>query len=436
MKRRTFLKSAAAAGAASLLTSGLLGLTSACTPKKAPAQGWNFDEIIDRTGTWSIKQRRATDGKLAMWIADMDFKTDPVVSQALRERLDRDVFGYTYGPDEFFDAIVGWEQKMHGFDVPREWVEYAPGVITSLCQAYLTFTEPGDKIIVQPPVYDPFKSYAQRLGRQVVDNPLIFKDGRYEMDFDGLDRLYDKRVKALVLCNPHNPVGIIWPRETLARLADWCAAHDVIVFSDGIHADLALYGKRHTPFCSVNEAAARIGIEFCSPTKAFNLAGITGTAYAVIPDPEKRQRFHDTLSNAKLREASIPTLVATIAAYTHEPDWLEALKRYIEGNIAYLEDCFQSDPAARIIRVIRPEASFLVWLDCRALGLPQEKLMHLFNEEAGVVVNNGASYGPGGEGFIRLNVGCPCTIVAEAFMRIERAISHHDGRLLRVTGSN
>lgn len=432
MKRRTFLKSAAAAGAASLLPSGLLGLTSACTQNPAPAQGWNFDEVIDRTGTWSIKQRRATDGKLAMWIADLDFKTDPVVSQALRERLDRDVFGYTYGPDEFFDAIVGWEHKMHSFDIPREWVEYAPGVITSLCQAYLTFTEPGDKIVVQPPVYDPFKNYALRLGRQVVDNPLILKDGHYEMDFEGLDRLYDKKVKALVLCNPHNPIGIIWSRETLARLADWCAAHDVIVFSDEIHADLALYGKRHTPFCSVSETAARIGVQFCSPSKAFNIAGITGTAYAIIPDPVKRQRFHDTLDSAKLREASIPTLVATIAAYTHEPTWLEALKRYIEGNIAFLEDCFQFDPDARIIRVIRPEASFLVWLDCRALGLPQEELMHLFNEEAKVVVNNGASYGPGGEGFVRLNVGCPRIIVAEAFHRIEHAVARqlHPGVMI------
>ena len=206
----------------------------------------------------------------------------------------------------------------------------------------------------------------------------------------------------------------------------------MIVFSDEIHADLALYGKRHTPFCSVSETAARIGVEFCSPSKAFNIAGITGTAYAIIPDPVKRQRFHNTLDSAKLREASIPTLVATIAAYTHEPTWLEALKRYIEGNIAFLEDCFQSDPDARIIRVIRPEASFLVWLDCRALGLPQEELMHLFNEEAKVVVNNGASYGPGGEGFVRLNIGCPRIIVAEAFHRIEHAVAHllHPGEMI------
>ena len=420
MKRRSFLKGAVAAGAAALLPSGLLGLSSSCTRKPVSDPVWNFDEVIDRAGTWSIKQRRATDGKLAMWIADMDFKTDPVVSQALRERLDRDVFGYTYGPDEFFDAIVGWEQKMHGFDVPREWVEYAPGVITSLCQAYLTFTQPGDKIVVQPPVYDPFKNYALRLGRQVVDNPLIFKDGHYEMDFEGLDRLYDKRVKVLVLCNPHNPVGIIWPKESLSRLAQWCAERDILVVSDEIHADLSLYGRQHIPFCSVDETAARVGIQLCSPTKAFNFPGITGSAYAIIPDPVKRRRFHETLDNAKLREASIPTLVATIAAYTHEPVWLEAVKRYIEGNIAFVEDFFSRHACG--IRPVRPEASFLIWLDCRALGLPQAGLMDLFNEKAGVVVNNGAGYGTGGEGFVRLNVGCPRSVVEEALRRIEAAL--------------
>lgn len=418
MKRRTFLKSAAAAGAAAMLPTSVLSLASGCTSENTP--GWNFDEIIDRSGTWSIKYRRAEGGKLAMWIADMDFKTDPVVSQALRERLEKDVFGYTYGPDAFFEAIAGWEKSQHGFDVPIEWVEYAPGVIASLCQIYLTFTEPGDKVVVQTPVYDPFFDYARRLGRIAVENPLLWKDGHYEMDFEGLDRLYDKRVKVLVLCNPHNPVGIIWPKESLSRLAQWCAERDILVVSDEIHADLSLYGRQHIPFCSVDETAARVGIQLCSPTKAFNFPGITGSAYAIIPDPVKRRRFHETLENAKLREASIPTLVATIAAYTHEPVWLEAVKRYIEGNIAFVEDSLSRHACG--IRPVRPEASFLIWLDCRALGLPQAGLMDLFNEKAGVVVNNGAGYGTGGEGFVRLNVGCPRSVVEEALRRIEAAL--------------
>ena len=415
MKRRTFLKSAAAAGAATLLPSGLLGMATGCS-KAAPAQEWDFGEVLDRSGTWSIKQRRAEGDKLAMWIADMDFKTDPVVSRALRERIDKDVLGYTYTPDEFYDAILGWERSQHGFDVPREWVGFCPGVITSICQAYLTFTQPGDKVVVQTPVYDPFFNFAKRLGRQVMENPLIEKDGRYEMDFEGLDRLYDKQVKVLILCNPHNPIGIIWPRETLEKLAEWCAAHEVLVFSDEIHADLSLWGKKHTPFCSVSPTAARIGLEFCSPTKAFNIPGISGTAYCIIPEEGKRKRYRETLESTKLAEASIPTLVATIAAYTHEPKWLEAVKRYIEGNIVCVEDYLSTHDCG--IRPIRPEASFLVWLDCRELGLPQDELLSLFNDKAGVVVNNGAGYGTGGEGFIRFNVGCPRSIVMEAMERI------------------
>ena len=420
MKRRTFLKGAVAAGAATLIPSSLAGLAaSGCKPAAETASSWNFDEILDRSGTWSIKQRRATDGKLAMWIADMDFKTDPVVEQALHERLGT-VMGYTYTPDEFYDAIVGWEKSQHEFDVDREWVGFAPGVITSLCQAYLTFSEPGDKIIVQPPVYDPFMNFARRLGREPVFNPLVWKEDHYEMDFAGLERLFDARTKLLVLCNPHNPIGIIWDRETLARLADICERHGVIVISDEIHADLSLYGKHHFPFCSVSPAAARIGMSLASISKSFNLAGMTGMAYSIIPDARKRERYQETLHSQKLGEPSVMTLTAFISAYTHEPVWLNAVKRYLEGNIEYVARFFTERNLG--IKAILPQASFLVWLDCRALGLPQEDLVSLFNDKAGVVVNNGAGYGTGGEGFIRLNVGCPRSIVEEALQRIEKAI--------------
>ena len=421
MKRRAFLKSAAAAGAASLLPAGVLGsVLSGCKPAGAGAS-WNFDEVIDRSGTWSIKQSRAVDGKLAMWIADMDFKTDPVVRAALAQRIDRDVMGYTFTPEAYYEALVHWERIRHGFEVEREWVGACPGVIGSICQAYLTFTEPGDRIVVQPPVYNPFRDFAVRLGREVVDNPLVCRDGRYEMDLEGLERVLDARTKVLVLCNPHNPIGILWSRETLARLAEICERHGVIVISDEIHADLALYGRRHIPFCSVSETAARIGLTFASPTKSFNLAGLTGTAYCIIPDPEKRKRFYDTLRSVKLSEPSVLSLVATIAAYTHEPEWLDSLTHYLDGNVDYVMDSLEAGPAG--IKAVRPEASFLVWLDCRGLQLSQPDLMHLFNEEAGVVVNDGSSYGTGGEGFVRLNVGCPRSVVAEAVSRIRAAVA-------------
>lgn len=424
MKRRSFIKGMAAAGASALIPAGTVGaVLTACKPSgpAASATSGGFDDIVDRDGTWSIKYGRATDGEIPMWIADMDFKTDPFVSAALRKRLDRDVLGYTSTPDTFFDAIAAWEESVHGYKADREWIGYAPGVITAINQAYLTFTEPGDKIIVQPPVYDHFRLYIERLGRVAVDNPLIFEDGRYRMDLEGLERIIDDKTKALVLCNPHNPCGILWDRETLEALAAICERHGIIVISDEIHGDLALYGRRHTPFCSVSDAAARIGMIFAGPTKAFNLAGLSGTAYCIIPDKDKREKYLATLRNAKLNEPSIMTLEAVIAAYREDRTWLDSLKDYIEGNISRVESFFAENNLG--FKPIRPQASFLVWLDCRGLGLPQDKLMDLFLSKAKVIPSDGSSYGPGGEGFVRLNVGCPASILDEALSRIRTTIT-------------
>ena len=422
MKRRTFIKGIAAAGAASLLPVGSTGALLQSCRGPQDAYGWDFDEIIDRSGTWSIKYGRAGESRFAMWIADMDFRTDPAVSRALQERLSRDVMGYTSTPEDFYEAIRGWESKQHSWDIPREWIGYAPGVITAINQAYLTFTQPGDKIVVQPPVYDHFRLYAERLGREVVDNPMIFEDGRYRMDFEGLERLMDDKVKALVLCNPHNPCGILWDRDSLARLAEICHRHGVIVISDEIHADLALYGRTHIPFCSVSDTAAKVGLIFSGPTKSFNLAGLAGTAFCVIPDKEKRERYLGTLNAAKLNEPSIPTIVATIAAYTSDTGWLPSLKKYLEGNIDRVIDFFRDNDLG--IVPIRPEASFLVWLNCRAMGLPQDRLMTFFREKAGVYLSDGASYGTGGEGFVRLNIGCPRSVLDAALENIMNAFTY------------
>ena len=416
MKRRSFIKGVMAAGAASLLPAGAVtSILHGCSGTGQTA-GWDFDEVIDRSGTWIIKYGRAGENRFAMWIADMDFRTDPAVRNALQLRLDRDVLGYTSTPDEFFEAVRVWEGKHHGWDIPLEWVGYAPGVIGAINQAYLTFSQPGDKIIVQPPVYDHFRMYAERLGREVVDNPLIFENGRYRMDFEGLERLFDDRTKMLVLCSPHNPCGIFWERESLAHLAEICDKHGVIVISDEIHADLALYGEKHIPFCSVSEAAARVGLIFGGPTKAFNLAGLAGTAFCVIPDKEKRDKYLGTLRSAKLDEPSIPTIVSTIAAYTSQTGWLPALKQYLEGNIDCLMDFFKNNDLGII--PVRPQASFLVWLDCRSMGLPQKQLMEFFRDKAGVFPNDGASYGTGGEGFVRINVGCPRSVLKAALESI------------------
>lgn len=417
MKRRDFLKGITATGLASLVPASWL--SSCASEPDAPA--WDFDRVMDRSGTWSIKYGRATNGEIPMWIADMDFGTDPYVKEALLQRISRDGIGYTSTPDLFYEAIGSWEEKQHGFSVEREWIGFCPGVITSMNQAYLTFTEPGDKIIVQPPVYDHFRLYIERLGRVAVDNPLIFRNGRYSMDFEGLEGLMDERTKMLVLCNPQNPCGTLWDKESMVRLAEVCERHGVIVISDEIHGDLSLYGRRLVPFCSVSEAAARIGMIFTGPTKAFNLAGLSNTAYCIIPDKEKRERYLATLSRAKLNEASIPTLVAVTSAYREDTTWLEALKRYIEGNVERVMEFFAEHELGMV--PLRPEASFLVWIDCRKLGLTQDVLLERFNKGAKIIPSNGSSYGTGGEGFIRLNIGCPRSVLEEALERIRKEFS-------------
>ena len=417
MKRRDFLKGITATGLASLVP--VSWLSSCASEPDAPA--WDFDRVMDRSGTWSTKYGRATNGEIPMWIADMDFGTDPYVKEALLQRISRDGIGYTSTPDLFYEAIGSWEEKQHGFSVEREWIGFCPGVITSMNQAYLTFTEPGDKIIVQPPVYDHFRLYIERLGRVAVDNPLIFRNGQYSMDFEGLEELMDEKTKMLVLCNPQNPCGTLWDKETMVRLAEVCERHGVIVISDEIHGDLSLYGRKLVPFCSVSEAAARIGMIFTGPTKAFNLAGISNTAYFIIPDKEKRERYLATLSRAKLNEASIPTLVAVTSAYREDTTWLEALKRYIEGNVERVMQFFAEHELGMV--PLRPEASFLVWIDCRKLGLTQEVLLERFNKGAKIIPSNGSSYGTGGEGFIRLNIGCPRSVLEEALERIRKEFS-------------
>lgn len=419
MERRDFLKnSLLGAGGIALASSGIISCNG--KPSEAPLS-WNFDDLLDRSDTWSIKHSRAKDGQLAMWIADMDFRTDPRVSAAMRERLDRDGLGYTFIPAEFGEAVSAWTKLQYGYEAPKEWIGYAPGVITALNQAYEAFTESGDGIIIQPPVYDHFKLYIERLGRKAIDNPLIFEDGKYRMDLEGLEKLIDSKTKALVLCNPQNPSGQMWDKETLTELASICRRHGILVFSDEIHADLCLGGRSHVPFYSVSDDAREIGVTFGSPSKSFNLAGIGGTAYSIIANDGLRESYSRQLKDRKLDEAPLLSTVATIAAYTNSTEWLDDLRKYLQGNVDSLIDYFKENITG--IVPLMPEASFLVWLDCRGLGLSQKELISLFSDKAGVIVNNGESYGTGGSGFVRINVGCPRSVLKDALERIRKAVS-------------
>ena len=382
---------------------------------------YDFDKIIDRSGSGDLKhevlkERYGRDDILPLWVADMDFETPDFILDAMRKRMEHPIFGYTVQPEEYWPTVKKWIADHHQWDVKEEWMTYIPGVVRGLGFAINALTEPGDKIIIQTPVYHPFRTTIEGNGRCTVKNQLIETDGDnfYEMDFDNLLSIIDG-AKMLVLCNPHNPAGITWSKETLQRLADICYEHNVIVISDEIHADLALFGHKHIPFASVSEEAAMNSITFMAPTKTFNMAGII-SAYSVIPNPSIRERYYQWLDTNELSEPNIFAPIATIAAYRKGEAWRQQLIQYIEQNILFAEQYVAQHLPQ--VKVVRPEASFLVWLDCRALGLSHEALIDLFVNRARLALNDGEMFGHGGEGFMRMNVGCPRTVLQQALERL------------------
>ena len=382
---------------------------------------YSFDKIVDRRGSGDLKhgvlqERYGRSDLLPLWVADMDFETPPFITEALRQRLDHSLFGYTVVPEELWDVIIQWTLEHHGWQVQREWLTYIPGIVKGIGMAINVFSEEGDKVIIQPPVYHPFRLTPQGNGRKVVYNPLReLPDGSYDMDFEQLEQVTDEHCKILILSNPHNPAGICWKENTLRRLAHFCYEHHILVLSDEIHSDMALFGNRHIPFATVSDEAAACSITFAAPSKTFNIAGIV-SSYAIVPNPTLRRRFYSWLEANELNDPPLFSPIATIAAYSQGESWRRQMLAYIEENIRFAEEyCQQNLPK---IKPWRPEASFLVWLDCRAMGLSQDALMKFFSDKAGLLLSNGAMYGQGGEGFVRMNIGCPRKIVKEALGRI------------------
>lgn len=386
---------------------------------------YDFDKPTDRRGTGTVKYEALQSGfgrtdLLPLWVADMDFETPPFIMDALRERLQHPVLGYTVLPPDYWDVVAQWIRQHHGWEVSTRWMRFIPGIVKGIGMAVNVLTEPGDKVIIQPPVYHPFRITPQGNGREVVYNPLIrHDDGSYSMDFDGLERVADERCRMLILSNPHNPAGIVWDRQTLARLASFCSQRGITVISDEIHCDMALWGHRHTPFASVSDEAAHCSITFGAPSKTFNIAGVV-SSYAIVPDDTLRRRFFSWLD---ANEFDAPTLfapIATMAAFTKGEEWRQQLTAYIERNVRLVEEfCREHTPA---IRPLRPQASFLVWLDCRGLGLGHKELVSLFTDKARLALNDGEIFGPGGEGFMRLNVGTQRSVLLEALERMARAV--------------
>ena len=389
---------------------------------------YDFDKIIDRKGSGAIKcdalgKFFGRDGLIPMWVADMDFETPDFITEALTERMKHPVFGYTAEPEDYRPAICDWIAERHGWQVKSEWLSYIPGIVKGIGMVINVFMKEDEKVIIQPPVYHPFRLVPQKNHREVVFNPLReLPEGGYEMDFENLEAVCDDKCRILILSNPHNPAGIVWPRETLERLASFCHSRGIIVISDEIHCDMALYGNRHIPFASVSPEAAACSITFGAPSKTFNIAGIV-SSYSIVPNDELRRRFHEWMEANEMNAAPLFSPIATIAAFRKGEEWRKQMLEYVEGNIDFLT-CYCRENMPKI-KPLRPQASFLVWLDCRSLGLDHDQLIDLFINKAGLALNDGEMFNPGGQGFMRLNVGTPRTILKSALDRLHKAISEN-----------
>ena len=400
---------------------------------------YDFDKIIDRSGSGDLKHevlkaRYGRDDLIPLWVADMDFETPSFILDAIKQRLEHPVFGYTIEPKDYWPTVCKWIADHHGWHVEPQWLTYVPGVVKGIGMAINAFTQPGDKILIQTPVYHPFRMTIEGNNRQVVLNPLKEStDGSfYQMDFEGLEKnIVD--CKMMILCNPHNPGGIQWDRATLERVAQICHKHGVIVMSDEIHADLALFGHKHIPFATVSKEAEEISITFQAPTKTFNMAGIV-SSYAIVANPELRQCLFHWMGANELNEPHVFAPIATIAAFRYGEEWRQQMLAYIEQNILFTEEFFKAHISG--IKVIRPESSFLVWLDCRPLHLNHDELQDLFVNKARLALNDGEifdtaqdPYAPlhqqssAGRGFMRLNVGTPRSILAQALKQLAEAVA-------------
>lgn len=385
---------------------------------------YDFNTPIDRRGTHcvkfdALKEMYGREDLLSLWVADMDFATPDFIIDALKRRLDHPVLGYPVQYDGYWQSVVNWIRSHHGWQVEREWMRYIPGIVKGIGMVVNVFTKPGDKIIIQPPVYHPFRLVPEHNDREIVMNPLRWVGDTYEMDFEQLEQVIDDKCKILILANPHNPVGITWSRDTLVRLADIAVKHNLIVISDEIHCDMALYGNKHIPFASVSENAARCSITFGAPSKTFNIAGIV-SSYAIVPDEVLREKFFAWLTANEMDMATIFAMVATEAAFTEGEEWRQQMLAHIESNIDFVDEYLKANIPE--VRAIKPQASYLVWLDFSALGLPHDKLIDMLVNDARLAMNDGAMFGIGGEQHTRLNVGTQRAVLEQAMKQLKEAI--------------
>lgn len=382
---------------------------------------YDFDTIVPRRGTNSYKwDTPEEEGTLPMWVADMDFRTAPTIVEALRKRVEHGIFGYTKVPEAYYDAVVRWFEGRHRWRIDPRWMIYTSGVVPALSAIIKALTEPGDKVIVQTPAYNCFYSSIRNDGCELSANNLVYRDGRYTIDFDGLEaKAADPKAKLLLLCNPHNPVGRVWTPGELRRVGDICLRHGVTVVADEIHCELTYEGHDYTPFASLSEEFRQHSVTCLSPCKAFNLAGLQ-IANIVAADEEVRHRIDRAININEVCDVNPFGVIATIAAYNESGAWLDALRKYLRENYGYLCRFFAEKlPQYPVLPL---EGTYLVWTDCRASGLGSDALTLQLQAEQHLMVNSGTMYGPGGEGFLRLNIACPRTLLADGLERMARVL--------------
>lgn len=383
---------------------------------------YNFDEIVPRKHTDclkydNVKEMFGTEEVLPMWIADMDFRTPPFIVDAIRKRMDHEVLGYTYTCSRWKPAIQSWVSRRYGWEVQPEEIGFVGGIVPAISFALQCFTKPGDKVLIQPPVYHPYHHVTLDLGRTLVTSPLKLVDGQLQVDFADFEEKI-KGCKLFLLCNPHNPCGRVWNKEEMQRMCDICVKNNVLIISDEIHCDMTLKGFKHTPFATVCEDAKNNSITFMAASKTFNIAGLK-SSYHIIQNEKIREQYHEFLRKSELDTAHVFATGPVATAYSEGEEWLGQMLEYVEANIDYMEEYLKTNMPK--MGMIRPQASFLVFLDARGLGLPHDELVEFFIREAKVAMNDGAMFGEGGSGFMRMNLGCPRATLVKALDQIKSA---------------
>lgn len=385
---------------------------------------YNFDEIIPRTNTNSVKYdlRNKLFGKediLPMWVADMDFRVPPAVSEAISERTRHEIYGYSIRPESFYQSVMHWTERRYYWTIAREWLTFTPGIVPGVNLTILSMTDPGDKVMIQPPVYFPFFQAIKKNGRQLVENRLVLKEGRYHIDMEDFEAHLKAGVKLFILSNPHNPGGSVWTQEELKTMGELCCRYGALIIADEIHSDIVFPGHVYTPMASISEEIAQKTVTFLAPSKTFNIAGLA-TSVGIIPNRKLRGLFNDMIDKIHLSHGNIFGNVALEAAYNYGEQWLDELLDYLAGNIEIITEYFNKRIPG--IQFIKPEGTYLAWLDCRELPVANDRINRFMVEKAGVGMNEGASFGENGTGFQRLNFGCPRKTLKTALENIELAV--------------